>query len=208
MKLYFTPLACSMASRITAYEAALPVTFVEVDPKIGQLPDGGDYHAINPLGQVPALMTDAGETMSENAAVLQYLADQAPASGLVPRAGDIARYHLQQWLSFIGTELHKQLFIPLLAQQSNDGAKDFALLRGARPLARLNAHLVENDYLLDRFTVADAYLVAVLNWAQYCGLDLTGYTAISAYLKRLKERPSIARAMAEETDLYLRKKAS
>lgn len=208
MKLYFSPLACSMASRIAAYEADLPVTFVEVDPIAGRLSDGGDYHAVNPMGQVPALMTEAGETLSENGAVLQYLADQVPASGLAPRAGSIERYQLQQWLSFIGTELHKQLFIPLLDRQSNDGAKEFARRRGARPLARLNAHLAEHDYLLARFSVADAYLAVVLNWAQFCGVGFEAYPAIAAYLARLRERPSIARAMAEETDLYQRKKAS
>lgn len=208
MKLYYLPLACSMASRITAYEADLPVTFIEVDRQGNRLPDGSDYHAVNPMDQVPAVMTGAGEVLSENGAVLQYLADQKPESGLAPQPGSIDRYRLQQWLSFIGTELHKQLFIPLLDPQSGEDVKAYARRRGERPLRRLDAHLGASPYLLDRFTIADAYLVTVLNWTPFCGLDLAAYPAVGVYLERLKTRPSIARALADETALYAAKKAS
>lgn len=206
MKLYFSPLACSMASRITAYEADLPIDFIAVDFKAGgRLPDGCDFHAVTPMGQVPAVETETGEVISENAAVLQYLADLVPESGLAPHAGTIERYRLQQWLTFIGTELHKQLFIPLLDATSPQGAKDFARQRGERPLRYLDAYLAGNDYLLEGFSIADAYLVTVLNWAQYSGVDLATYPAIAAYQQRLTQRPSIARAFGDETTLYARK---
>lgn len=206
MKLYFSPLACSMASRMTAYEAGLDLEYVAVDLKGGhRLPDGGDFYAVTPMGQVPALETAEGEVISENAAVLQYLADRKPERRLAPPAGSLDRYKLQQWLTFIGTELHKQLFIPLLDPASPEGARDFARLRGDRPLGYLNSHLSGRDYLLDALSVADAYLLTILNWGQFSGVDLSRYPAITAYQKHLMQRPQIARAMAEEAALYAKK---
>lgn len=207
MKLYFAPLACSMASRITAYEGALEIDFIPVDLKQSRLPDGSDFRAVNPIGQVPALATATGEILSENPVVLQYLADRVPASGLAPQAGSMARYRLQQWLNFIGTELHKQVFIPLLDARSPEGAKNYARQKSSRPLSHLNGHFQENDYLLQSFSIADAYLVTVLNWGRYSGIDLAPYEALAAYFQRQLERPSIARAMHEEAALYAREVA-
>src|SRR6185369_17989946 len=131
MKLYFAPLACSMASRMTAYEAGLELDYIAVDLKGGhRLPDGGDFYAVTPMGQVPAIETAEGAVISENAAVLQYLADRKPEKRLAPAAGTLEHYKLQQWLTFIGTELHKQLFIPLLIPTSPQEVKSFARDRG------------------------------------------------------------------------------
>jgi glutathione S-transferase len=117
------------------------------------------------------------------------------------------RYRLQQWLNFITSELHKVVFIPLLDPRSGDGAKAFARDKATERLAFLNAQLDGREYLLDRFTVADAYLVTVLNWARFSGVDLSQFMAVDAYFNRLRERPSIARALAEELVLYQEQQA-
>ncbi len=113
MDLYFSPLACSMASRIALYEADAPARFIEVDPKTKRTLEGEDFLTVNPLGLVPAIRTDDGEVLTENAAILQYIADHFPSAALAPRTG-MARSRLHQWLCFIGTELHKAVFVPLL----------------------------------------------------------------------------------------------
>jgi glutathione S-transferase len=204
MDLYFLPLACSVASRIVVYEAGAEdkVRLNRVDSKTKTLPDGGDYFAINPKGLVPALRIDDGEVITENAAVLQYLGDAFPEAGLTPAAGSAESYRLQQWLSFVGTELHKATFNPLLSPRSNDGAKALAREGAPERFAYLNGHLTGRDYLLDRFSVADAYLTAVLNWAQFVGVDLGQWPAVAAYRDRMATRPAVARALKEEVELY------
>lgn len=205
MDLYYGPLACSMASRIAIYEAGAAVNFIYVDihtnPKTRLLADGSDYFPINPMGQVPAIRTDAGELITENPVVLQYVADQFPRSQLAP-AGGIHRYRLLQWLNFISTELHKATYIPLLDRNSNDGAKAFARQKLPLRLHRLNEHLQDRSFLLEGFSVADAYLFTVLNWSPYAGIDLSAWPAVSAYFQRLSQRPSIARALSEEAELF------
>jgi glutathione S-transferase len=202
MELYFAPLACSMSSRIALYEAGAAARFVQVDTRAHRVADGADFFAITTQGQVPVLRTDAGEQLTENPAVLQFIADRYPDSGLAPEAGSIARYRLQQWLNFITSELHKVVFIPLLDSKAPEGAKAYAREKTARRLETLNAHLEGREFLLDRFTVADAYLVTVLNWAPYAGIDLAQWPAVAAYNERLRQRPSVARALADEFALY------
>jgi glutathione S-transferase len=202
MDLYFAPLACSMASRISIDEAGVAATFVEVDPVTKRtLGDGADYHAVSPLGLVPALRTDEGEILTENAAILQYVAERAPAAALAPE-GPLGRARLQQWLCFIGTELHKALFSPLLDRKAPEGAKAYALEKGASRLAELDRHLEGRAFLLDRFTVADAYLATVLNWTVATPIKLDAYPAVATYLARMRARPSVARALAIEVPLY------
>lgn len=198
MDIFFSPLACSMASRIVVYEAGGEANFVRVDTKAGKTADGQDYAKINPKGLVPAIRTDEGEVLTENAAVLQYLGDRYPETGLAPNGFD--RSLLQQWLNFIGTELHTGVFHPLFS--GNDGAKAFARDDAKKRLAYLNDHLDGRDWLLDRFTVADAYLAVVLNWAQFVKLDLEPYPNVVAFLDRAKVRPSIAKALSEEFALF------
>jgi glutathione S-transferase len=209
MKLYYAPLACSMAMRISLYEAGGTADFVCVDidnPRTRLLPDGSDYYAINPMGQVPAIRTADGELISENPVVLQYIADQYPQSNLAPQGG-IERYQLQQWLNFISTELHKATFIPLLARESPDGAKAFARQKLPLRFGHLCKELRGRSFLLQGFTVADAYLVTVLNWAPYAGIELSEWPEVKAYFHRLLERPSVARALAEESNAYAERRA-
>jgi len=201
MDVYFSPLACSMASRIALYEAGSAANFIEVDPKTKRTLDGADYFAVNPLGLVPAIRTYDGEVLTENAAILQYIADMAPAAGLAP-SGGMARSRLQQWLCFTGTELHKALFVPLFDPKTPDEAKARTLEKGESRLAYLNTYLTGREFLLDRFSVADAYLFTVLNWKIATPVDLKKWPAVEAYYRRLKERPGIARALSEEHALY------
>jgi glutathione S-transferase len=201
MDVYFSPLACSMASRIALYEAGIEANFIEVDPKTKRTLDGADYFAVNPLGLVPAIRTDDGEVLTENAAILQHIADTAPAAGLAP-SGGMARSRLQQWLCFTGTELHKALFVPLFDPKTPDEAKARTLEKGESRLAYLNTYLTGREFLLDHFSVADAYLFTVLNWKIATPVDLKKWPAVEAYYRRLKERPGIARALSEEHALY------
>ncbi len=206
MELYFAPLACSMATRIALYEAGTPATFQQVDARTKRVADGSDFMAVNAMGQVPVLRTDDGELLTENPVVLQYVADQCPTSGLAPEGG-MARYRLQQWLNFITSELHKLVFIPLIERTSPDGAKAFARDKAAQRFGYLNDHLNGRNYLLDQFTVADAYLVVVLNWAAFTGIDLAQWPAVQAYFQRMCERPSVSKALSEEFALYTEEQA-
>ena len=201
MELYFSPLACSMATRIALYEAGAAAKFRQVDSKAKQVEDGSDFLAVNPMGQVPVLRTDNGELLTENPVVLQYVADQYPDAQLAPRDG-MPRYRLQQWLGFITSELHKLVFSPLLDRRSAEGAKSYAGGKAAQRFAYLDAHLQGREFLLDRFTVADAYLTVVLNWARFAGLDLVQWPAVQGYFQRMCQRPAVARALGEELALY------
>ena len=201
MELYFSPLACSMASRIALYEAATEAKFTEVDPKTKQTLEGQDFFAVNPLGLVPTIRSDEGEVLTENAAILQFIADRSPGAHLAPANG-MARARLQQWLSFIGTELHKALFIPLFDKKMPEGGKARALEKGDKSLAYLDAYLDGREFLLDSFSVADPYLFTVLNWKIATPVDLKKWPAVEAYYDRLTQRPAFARALNEEHALY------
>ena len=205
MDLYFAPLACSMASRIAIYEANAAANFIFVDihshPEKRLLADGSDYRVINPMGQVPAIRTDDGDVIVENPVVLQYVADLHPQAHLAPSSG-VERYRLLQWLNFISTELHKATYIPLLYRSSSDGAKAFARERLPLRMRHLGDHLRGRSFLLEGFTVADAYLVTVLNWSPYAGVALSEWPEVNAYFQRLIQRPSVARALAEEGKLF------
>jgi glutathione S-transferase len=203
MDLYFSPLACSMATRIAFYEAGADAGYLEVDPVTKRVrADGSDFYAINPLGLVPTLRTGDGTILTENAAILQYVAGQFPDSGIGPRDG-IERAKLQQWLCFIGTELHKGLFVPLLSKIAPAEAKAYALEKGLSRLDYLDHYLDGREFLLDHFSVADAYLVTVINWTMATPpIDLAKWPHIKAYYERTRARPSVARALAEEFALY------
>jgi glutathione S-transferase len=155
---------------------------------------------------VPTLRTDDGALITENAAILQYVADRMPAAQLAPSDG-MERVRLQEWLSFIGTELHQRVFGPLVSTKMPEAAKAFALELSASRLALLERHLADRELLLARFSVADAYLVTVLGWAVATPIDLKKWPAIDGYLARLRQRPSVARAVREEYELYQRARA-
>jgi glutathione S-transferase len=202
MDLYFSPLACSLATRIALYEAGAQAGFIQVDTKQKTLRDGTDFYPINALGQVPVLRTDEGWLLTENTAILPYVADQFPAAQLAPKAGTPERAKLQQWLGFISTELHKAVFVPLLDPAAPRETTEYVRQKIARRLDLLQAHLSAHEYLVDRFTVADAYLTTVLNWAKHCDVDLAQWPAVDAYYRRIGQRPQVAKALAEEIALY------
>lgn len=200
MELYFSPMACSLASRIALYEAGAEARFTQVD-KAKRTSDGRDYWQINPMGQVPALRTPQGWLLTENAAVLQYLAEAHPAAGLLPDAGD-GRARVRQWLGFIGTELHKAVFVPLLDPKASADVKAYAMDKAALRLATLEAHLQQHEHLVGGYGIADIYLAVVLNWAPYAGVDLTPWPAVKAFHRRINQRDAVARATREEFALY------
>lgn len=203
MDLYFSPLACSMATRIALYEAGGSARFIEVDTKAKRLVDGSDFLAINPLGYVPVIRTDEGELLTENSAILQHVAARFPDAALAPADG-IERSRLQAWLSLIGTELHKGLFIPLLDRKAPEAAKQYAVSKYGSRLDYLNTYLDGREFLLDRFSIADAYLTTVLNWSRATTLDLEQWPAVKDYFDRMRARPAIARAFTEEGALFVR----
>ena len=202
MRLYFSPLACSMASRIALYEANAQIEYVQVDTKARRTAGGDDFLSVNALGLVPVLELEGGQRFTENAAILQLIAHAYPAAGLAP-ADPIGRAQLQQLLSFIGTELHKSVFTVLLDRSAPAGAADFARSRAPARLAWIAAKLEDRALLLDTFSVADAYLFTVLNWAAVTGVALDPWPALTGYLGRLRARPTVARALEQETALYL-----
>ncbi|WP_314962453.1 glutathione binding-like protein [Bradyrhizobium cosmicum] len=213
MDLYFSPLACSMATRVALYEAGAEANYLEVDPPTKKvLNDGTDFHSVNPIGLVPTLRTDEGMVLTENAAILQYVADRFPQSGLGAVAG-IERTRLHQWLCFIGTELHKGLFIPVLDRKAPQEMKAYVLEKNLSRLDYLDNYLKGRDFLLDHFSVADAYLVTVINWTMATPpIELAKWPNVKSYYERLRQRPSVAKAIAEEFELYkaelVRKKAA
>ena len=202
MDLYFSPLACSMATRIALYEAGSQANFIEVDPKTKRvLKDDSDFYAVNPLGLVPVVRTDDGVTLTENAAILQHVAERLSDSTIGARPG-IERSKLQQWLCFVGTELHKGIFMPLLDSKAPPDAKAYAAGLADSRFALLENHLAGREFLLDAFSVADAYLCTVLNWTRAVPIDLSKWPAVKDYHARMRKRPSIARAWAEEAAMY------
>jgi len=205
MELFFSPLACSMSGRIAFAEAGVDVKLTEVDPHTKRmLATGEDYRQINPLGYVPALRLDDGTVLAENAAILQYIADAYPEARLAPPESDrIARAKLRQWLSFVGTELHKGLMTPLLGRDTPPEVKAWVLSKYLSRLAYLDRRLAGREFLLDRFSVADAYLATVLNWTQATPeIDVAAYPNVKAYLERMRQRPSVTAALGLEVPLF------
>jgi len=198
MKLYFIPFACSLATRIAINEAELDADFVQVSD--GTLPDGRSFTDISPMGYVPAM--EAGSvTLTEGPAVLTYIADLAAEGVLAPPPYTRERYELTKWLNFISTEIHKGVFAPLMSRHSTEGARDWSRELVGKRFGLLEAHLAGRKYLLDSFSVADAYLLAVLNWTEYAGLSLEDWPALKAWRAAMRTRPSVAAAMATEMPL-------
>ncbi|MFO1362487.1 MAG: glutathione transferase GstA [Burkholderiales bacterium] len=198
MKLYYSPGACSLSPHIVAREAGIALDLVKVDLKARKLEDGGDYARINAKGYVPTLALDDGTLLTEGPAIVQYLADRAPASGLAPANGTIERYRLQEWLNFLTSEVHKS-FSPLFNPQAAEGWKEAARANIARRFDFLAERLGPSAYLMgERFTVADAYLFVLLNWCPWTGVDLGRWPALQAYHARVAARPKVQEALRAE----------
>ncbi|CAN5167081.1 glutathione binding-like protein [soil metagenome] len=200
MQLYFSPFACSLASRIALIEAGGGADYALVG-RDKTLPGGGDFRQINSLGYVPALDIGEDEVLTEGSAILQFIADSKPDSGLAPAWGSPERYRLQQWLSFVATEIHAKIFANIFDPGMPEDAKTHVREKAKGRFERLSHHLENRDFLLDQFSVADAYLVTVLNWMEYGGFDIKAWPILDAYRTGLRGRPSVAQAMAEERPL-------
>lgn len=200
MKLYFSPFACSLASHITAREAGIPLELAAVTLATKRTTDGEDFRAISPKGQVPALRLDDGEVLTENPAVLQYLADAAPASGLLPSPGSRERYRVLEWLNFVGTEIHKGCYYAMFSPDSPAEAKAWARGLLDQRLRYVAARLAGREFVAaDRFTIADAYLTWALLVAERVGASPEAHPAIASYLARMKARPGVEAALTAET---------
>ena len=198
MKLYYSPGACSLSPHIVLCELGLPHVLEKVDLKTHLTAAGVDFTTINPKGYVPALQLDDGQLITEGPAILQYLADLKPEAGLLPPAGSLARTRVQEWLTFIGTELHKS-FSPLFNPAASADWKAAALATILRRFSMLEKTLTAQDYLTGaNFCVADAYLFTVVNWTFFQQIDLAPWPALAAYHARIKARPGVQAAMQAE----------
>jgi glutathione S-transferase len=198
MQLYFSPGACSLASHITLREAGLNVDLKRTDTKTKKLEDGGDYFAVNSKGSVPALRLDDGQVLTEGPVILQYLADQKPAANLLPKAGTIERARVQEWLNFITSEIHKT-FSPLFDSTAHDEVKNYQRAKLAKKFDWIESQLAGKTYLTgEQFTIADAYLFAVVNWVNFVGIDLAQWPKLVAYQARVAARPKVQDALAAE----------
>lgn len=198
MKLYYAPGACSLASHITLAESGLAFVIDKLNVPTKTTSDGEDFMRINPKGYVPTVRLDDGSVLTEGAVILQYIADQNPASGLAPKAGTMERYRLQEWLNYIATEIHKS-YSPLFNKVLPEEAKSLARNLLARRLGYVETQLASKPYLMgEQFTVADAYLFVVLNWSRGVGFDLEPFPNIKDYVARIAVRPAVQAAMKAE----------
>ncbi len=197
MKLYYSPGACSLAPHIALAEAGLPHATKRVDLKTHTLADGTDYYTINPKGYVPLLELDDGARLSEVAVILQYIADQKPGA-IAPGFGGMDRYRLMEWLNFIATELHKQ-FGPLWHATTPEATKEAQRALLAKRFEYLAKTLAAKPYLMgDAFTIADAYLFTILNWAGMLKVDLAPWPALVQYVARVAARPAVRATLVAE----------
>lgn len=203
LQLYFWPMACSLASRIALTEAGIEARYHPVDLWEKRIVDGGgDFWKIAPKGAVPVLVLEDGRTLTENAAVLQYIADLRPDLGLAPPAGHSDRYRLQEWLSFVGTEIHKAFLFPRF-WYANEVAKAAASDRIGKSLSVAADHLKGRSYLVgDSFTVADAYFTWAMLLIGRSGVEVTAWPSLVAYLDRMLRRPHVKAAVEIEQRLY------
>ncbi len=198
MKLYFSPGACSLSPHIALREAGLAFEPVLASTKTHQLADGTDYYTINPKGYVPLLELDNGERLTEGPAIVQYIADQVPEKKLAPPNGTMARYRLQEWLTFIGTEIHKT-FGPLWNPKTPEDTRAMNKEKALSRLKWVDEQLAGKTYLMgDDFTVADGYLFTVTNWCQPLGVDISALGQLNAYRARVAARPAVQAAMQQE----------
>jgi glutathione S-transferase len=198
MKLYYSPGACSLSPHIVLREAGLAFEPVMAPTKTHKLADGSDYYGINPLGYVPLLELDDGARLREGPAIVQYIADQVPNKNLAPANGTLPRYRLQEWLTFIGTEIHKS-FSPLFHAGMPDEGKQIYRDRLANRYAFVNGELAAKQYLMgDHFSVADAYLYTVTRWTKPMAIDLSAFPNLLAFQARVEARPAVQEALKFE----------
>lgn len=198
MKLYYAPGVCSLSPHIVLKEAGLPFEAVKTDIRNKTTDGGGDYRKTNPLGYVPALELDDGTILTEGPAIVQYIADKAPAKNLAPANGTLERYKLQSWLNFVSTEVHKG-YSPLFNPAVPDDVKTVFRERLMTRLAHLDTHLASNDYVMGKdFSVVDAYVFTTLGWAPRVNVDLSGFHNLARFRERMMARQAVQDAMKAE----------
>jgi glutathione S-transferase len=198
MKLYYSPGACSLSPHIVLREAGISFEPVMTSTKTHKLQDGGDFYAINPRGYVPVLELDNGERLTEGPAIVQYIADQVPDKKLAPANGTFARARLQEWLNFTTSEIHKT-YSPLFNPAVPEDYKTMAKAKLADRYRWVDAQLEGKSYLMgNEFSVADAYLFTVTNWAKHVGIDISGFKNLGAFMGRVAARPAVQEAMKAE----------
>ncbi len=199
MKLYYTPGACSLVVRIIINEIGLKSEFESVNLKTKTTETGEDYLTINPKGSVPALQLKNGDILTENAVILQYLADDSKATQLLPPTTDFNRYRVLEWLTYITTELHKGIGILFNPTISEDLRNNFFIPLIKSKLSYVNNHLQQHKYLLgEQFTLPDAYLFVMLRWAIYFKIDLKEWSSLTQYFAKLSDRSSIQLSLKQE----------
>ncbi len=198
MKLYYAPGACSLSPHIVSREAGIDLELERADLAQKKTETGKDFWGVNPKGQVPVLETDDGQKLTEGPVIVQYLADQKPGSGLAPAPGTIDRYRVQEWLSFVGSEMHKT-YGPLFRPTTPEEFKVLSREVLGKRIAWLDQQLAGKQYLMgDKFTVADAYLFTVLRWSPRVGVDLSKSPNVTAYVDRVAARPKVQEALKAE----------
>lgn len=197
MKLYYAPGACSLSPHIVLLETGLPFELETVDLATKETEKGEDYYLINTKGAVPALQLDDGAILTEGAVIIQYLADQAPEKGLIPAAGTLERYRVQEWLNFIAMDFQKN-FLPVF-RPDFAASKEAAVKLLQKQCDYLDRQLVGKDWLMgDRFTVADIYLFVITSWLKYARIDIGQWKLLAAWQERVAARPAVQKALAEE----------
>lgn len=198
MKLYYSPGACSLSPHIALREAGLAFEPVLASTKSHKLQDGTDYYGINPLGYVPLLELDDGTRLREGPAIVQYIADQVPQKNLAPANGTLPRYRLQEWLTFIGTEIHKSfspLFMPAMPEEGKKLYRDRLMAR----FTWVNGELAGKQYVMgDHFSVADGYLYTVTRWTVPMNIDIGALSNLTAHQQRVTARPAVQEALKLE----------
>jgi glutathione S-transferase len=198
IRLYYSPGACSMAPHIVAREASIPIDLVRVHLDRQTTENTEDYREINPRGYVPALQID-GEVHTEVAALVQFLAEQAPPSSLLPPSGTLARFRVNQWLGFVSSELHKTVSPWLFSQETAASTRHAVLNKFASRLAELNARFAAQPYLTgEHFTVADAYAFTIVSWSDFLNVDLHPYPKLREFMARVAARPRVREALEAE----------
>ena len=198
MKLYYMKGACSLASFISLNEAGVKFDAVEVDHQTHKTSGGEDLNVISSKGYVPVLRLDDGQILTENVAVLQYIADLTPAARLAPAAGTLERYRLIEILAYINSEIHKN-FGPLFYPSLSEDVKKFARENLNKRLDWLEKSLGSKLFLMgEQFTVADAYLYVVLSWTSHVGIDLGKWPALKRHNERVGARPHVIAALKAE----------
>lgn len=202
MELFYTPLSCSLAPKIALREAGIDAKLVRVmttgDGKTTE--NGDDYLTINPRGQVPALRLDSGQVLTENAAVLEYIADLNPSAGLAPTGA--ARHEMRRWLAFVNSEIHTSGLGLCFNANATDEVKAFAIAKAKKALAHVDAHLEGREWLAGSYSIADIYLAVAANWTQALPIDLADYPNVKALQGRVFARPAAGALVAKDVEMY------